>query len=83
MRLKPNLRHVDIRCYLAEHEAMQQRQLLDCCLGINRFGVSERVIEAARAYDWSRLREYPDHNYLDSRNTGLRRESNMASKGDK
>jgi len=42
---------------------MRRGELLDCFLGINHFGVSERVVEAAKEYDWSRVWYYPDPIY--------------------
>ncbi len=51
--------------YLTEESALGKVGVLDCSLGINHFGVSERVVEAAGGYDWSRVWDYPDPAYKD------------------
>lgn len=44
---------------------MGDANCLDCSLGINHFGVSDGVLEAAKGYDWSRVWDYPDPTYKD------------------
>jgi len=39
--------------------------ILDCALGRNSFGVSEKVIKFAKQYDWSYLWHHPDTSYKD------------------
>jgi len=42
-----------------------QGGFLDCSLGTNPCGVSSRVLEIAREYDWSKVWRYPDPTYRD------------------
>jgi histidinol-phosphate aminotransferase len=57
--------HVEKESYLIEESKIRQRVKLDCSLGINHFGASEKVLVAAREYDWSKVFDYPDPTYED------------------
>lgn len=39
--------------------------ILDCALGRNFLGTSEKVIQFAKQYDWSDLWDVPDTSYKD------------------
>ncbi len=62
-------KHVEKESYLIEESKIRQRVKLDCSLGINHFGVSEKVLVAAREYDWSKVFDYPDPTYEDLKKT--------------
>lgn len=58
MRIKSHLDYFTGRkSYVKE---LSKESILDCSLGINPFGVSEKVLLAARNYDWSDIYHYPD-----------------------
>lgn len=63
MKAKPDLRNVVVQSYLRDPPAGEQGTILDCSLGVNQFGPSPAVLEAARDYDWSKVRLYPAHTY--------------------
>lgn len=65
MKVKPHLRHLIRKSYVKKEPALGQ--LLDCSLGRNPFGISERVLEVAQKYDWSRVSYYPEPTYKDLR----------------
>ena len=65
MKLKSYLEHLARESYVEEEPVAVQEKLLDCSLGINRFGTSARVLNAAREYNWSRVWHYPDPSYKD------------------
>lgn len=65
MKLKSYLEHLARESYIKEEPVAVQEKLLDCSLGINRFGTSARVLNAAREYNWSRVWHYPDPSYKD------------------
>lgn len=67
MKIKPYLKHLVRECYLEEHLATKQQELLNCSLGVNPAGAPERVVEAAKQYRWSGICYYPDHTYKDLR----------------
>ncbi|MBW2341444.1 MAG: histidinol-phosphate aminotransferase family protein [Deltaproteobacteria bacterium] len=53
------------KAYAAHEPAGEQFELLDCSLGVNSFGVSEKVLQALKEYDWSRVWSCPDPSYKD------------------
>ena len=63
MKAKPDIRNVVVQSYLREPPAGEQGAILDCSLGVNQFGTSPMVLEAARDYDWSKAWLYPAHTY--------------------
>jgi len=72
MKIKSNLKHsehLEKESYLVEESKIRHMVVLDCSLGDNRFGVSQRVVEAAREYDWSKVFDYPDPTYGDLKET--------------
>ena len=62
--MKFYLKHLARKSYVRE-QSLRQGELLDCSLGTNCLGVSERVLEAARKYDWSKVWDYPELGYKD------------------
>ena len=72
MRIKSCLKHIVTESYLTESEGIEKGEVLDCALGINHFGVSQRVVEAAKEYNWSRVCYYPDPTYKDLKETILK-----------
>ena len=65
MKVKACLNHLIRKSYVSPEPINEQGGLLDCSLGSNLFGVSPRVLDAAKEYDWSRVWCYPDPTYLD------------------
>lgn len=65
MKAKTCLNHLTRKSYVSLEPINRQRELLDCSLGSNLFGVSPRVLAAAKEYDWSEVWRYPDPAYLD------------------
>lgn len=64
MNIRPAVRQLARKYYEAESEPPKEN-ILDCALGRNSFGTSERVIEFAKHYDWSDLWQHPDTSYKD------------------
>lgn len=64
MRVKPYLRQLARKSYEAEAEPPKEN-ILDCALGRNSFGTSEKVVEFAKHYEWSNLWHHPDTSYKD------------------
>ncbi len=65
MKVKAYLNHLNRKSYVSLEPINRRGELLDCSLGCNLFGVSQRVLDAAKEYDWSRVWCYPDPAYLD------------------
>ena len=65
MKVKACLNHLTRKSYVSLEPINKQGELLDCSLGSNLFGVSPRVLAAAKEYDWSEVWCYPDPVYLD------------------
>jgi len=65
MKVKPYLEHLARESYVEEESVVGRGEFLDCSLGTNPFGVSSRVLEIAREYDWSKICRYPDPAYKD------------------
>ncbi len=64
MNIRPAVRQLARKSYEAESEPPREN-ILDCALGRNSFGTSEKVVELAKHYDWSDLRHHPDTSYKD------------------
>ena len=63
MKIKPYLPSFTRKAYAIHGLEVEQGKLLDCSLGINNFGASEKVVEAATTYDWSGVWLCPDPSY--------------------
>ena len=55
-----------------------EENILDCALGRNSFGTSEKVVEFAENYGWSNLWHHPDTSYKDLKQEICRFWSNYA-----
>lgn len=64
MKIRPTVRQLSERSFEVEHEPLKG-DFLDCALGKNSFGTSEKVLEFAREYNWSGLQDAPDTSYRD------------------
>jgi len=64
VKVRPAVKQLTRISYAKETEAPREG-LLDCALGRNSFGTSERVMEFAKHYDWSNLCLHPDTTYKD------------------
>lgn len=63
--VKAYLKEVPRRAYEEESRA-NKGDILDCALGRNSFGTSEKVIEFAKNYDdWCDLWQHPDTSYIE------------------
>ena len=65
LKIRNHLKDLSIRSYLKEDAAERSRVFLDCSLGVNCLGASKKVLQTARAYDWSKIWRYPDPTYAD------------------
>lgn len=65
MKIKPYLVSFTRKAYSTHEPVGGQGKLLDCSLGVNNYGVSEKVLEAAKEYDWSKVWLCPDPSYKD------------------
>jgi histidinol-phosphate aminotransferase len=65
MKIRAYLESFTRKAYAAHEPAGEQVELLDCSLGVNSFGVSEKVLEAVKEYDWSCVWSCPDPSYKD------------------
>jgi histidinol-phosphate aminotransferase len=63
MKIRPCLTSFTRKAYAKHGLEAERGELLDCSLGVNRFGASEKVLEAATTYDWSRVWLCPDPSY--------------------
>jgi len=63
MKIKPYLTSFTRKAYAIHGFEVGQGELLDCSLGVNNYGASEKVAEAATAYDWSGVWLCPDPTY--------------------
>lgn len=63
IKIKPYLRSFTRKTYVGHEPIVGQAELLDCSLGVNSFGVSEKVLQAAREYDWAQIWHCPDSSY--------------------
>lgn len=63
MKIKPYLTSFTRKAYAVHGSEVEQGELVDCSLGVNSFGASEKVMEAAKTYDWSRVWLCPDPSY--------------------
>jgi len=64
MNIRPAVRQLARKSYEAESKP-PKGDILDCALGRNSFGTSEKVIEFAKHFDWSDLWQHPDTSYRD------------------
>jgi histidinol-phosphate aminotransferase len=62
MNIRPAVKQLARKSYEAESQPTKEN-ILDCALGRNSFGTSERVTEFAKHYDWSNLWLHPDTSY--------------------
>ena len=65
MKVKACLNYLARKSYVSLEPLNKRGELLDCSLGSNLFGVSHRVLDAAKEYDWSGVWRYPDPTYQD------------------
>ena len=65
MRIKTYLESFVRKSYAAHEPVSGHETLLDCSLGVNMYGVSKKVLEAAKDYDWSQVWLCPDPTYRD------------------
>ena len=63
MKIKPYLTSLTRKAHAIHGLEAEEGELLDCSLGVNNFGASEKVVEAATTYDWSRVWLCPDPSY--------------------
>jgi histidinol-phosphate aminotransferase len=64
MNIRSTVRQLARKSYDEESEPLKG-DILDCALGRNSFGTSEKVVEFAKHYDWSDLWDVPDTSYED------------------
>jgi len=64
MNIRPAVRQLARKSYEAE-SGLPTENILDCALGKNSFGTSEKVVEFAKHYHWSDLWQHPDTSYGD------------------
>ncbi|MBA7478549.1 Histidinol-phosphate aminotransferase [subsurface metagenome] len=64
MNIRPAIRQLVRESYGAQTEP-PKGNILDCAVGRNSFGTSEKVVEFAKHYDWSDLWQHPDTSYKD------------------
>ncbi len=64
MNIRPAVRQLARKSF-EEESKPPKGDILDCALGRNSFGTSEKVIEFAKHYDWSDLWQHPDTSYKD------------------
>ena len=64
MNIRSAVRQLKRKSY-EEESASQKGDILDCALGRNTFGTSEKVVEFAKYYDFSDLWEVADTTYKD------------------
>jgi histidinol-phosphate aminotransferase len=64
MDIRPAIRQLTRKSFEEESEP-QKGDILDCALGRNFFGTSEKVVKLAKHYDWSQLWDVPDTSYKD------------------
>lgn len=60
MKIKPHLKSFIRKSYVGHEPVIGQAEFLDCSLGVNSFGVSEKVLETAKEYDWSQVWRCPE-----------------------
>jgi len=58
MNIRSAVRQLARKSYEEEAEPPKEN-ILDCALGRNSFGTSERVVELAKHFDWSDLWQDP------------------------
>lgn len=63
MKIKPYLKSFVRKAYAGHEFRGEEAKFLDCSLGCNSFGVSEKVLEAVKEYDWSQVWVCPDPSY--------------------
>lgn len=63
MKVKPYLKSFSRKAYAGQESPVQRAQFLDCSLGCNSYGVSDKVLEAVKEYDWSHVWLCPDPSY--------------------
>lgn len=80
MNIRSAVRQLTRKSYEEESESLKG-DILDCALGYNAVGTSERVVAFAKHYDWSRLRDVPDTSYKDLKQEICRFWSNYADLG--
>lgn len=66
MDIRPAVKNLGRHSY-GTHAGYATEGVLDCALGRNSFGTSEKVIAAGKNYDWSHLWRHPDTTYKDLR----------------
>lgn len=63
MKVKPYLKSITRKTYVLDEPAAKQMEFLDCSVGCNVYGASEKVLETAKEYDWSQVWQCPDPKY--------------------
>jgi len=63
MHIRTAVRQLTKKAFYAEEPQPVKGDILDCALGRNSFGTSEKAVEFARHYDWSNLWQHPDTSY--------------------
>ena len=64
MNIRTAVRQLAKKVFAQEPEPVTG-DVLDCALGRNSFGTSEKVVEFAKHYEWSDLWQHPDTSYKD------------------
>ncbi len=78
-RIVSHIKQIQRKWSDAETE-LTKRDILDCAIGKNSFGISEKVVEFAKHYnDWFDLWEYPDNSYKDLKQEICRLWANYAN----
>jgi len=64
MKIKPYLKSL-VEDVMPELPDGQEVEFLDCGPGMNSYGVSEKILDAAKKYHWPEIWWHPDPNYKD------------------
>ena len=65
MKVRFHLKSLTRKTYVLEEPVTREAEFLDCAVGCNVYGASEKVLEAAKEYDWSQVWRCPDPRYKD------------------
>jgi len=65
MKVRTHLKSLTRKTYVLEEPVTREAEFLDCAVGCNVYGASEKVLEAAKEYDWSQVWRCPDPGYKD------------------
>lgn len=80
MKIRSAVMQLSRKHYEEESEPLKG-DILDCALGYNSVGTPERVVDFAKRYSWSQLRNVPDTSYKDLKREICRFWSDFADLG--